>query len=561
MASLEALTRRAVFEAWGIRVEFAGRGSLAGARVRFSPKTIDFMHPSAFAKVLILTAFAGWLISLMLIPLVRRFCRQVGLVDNPDPTRKLHTGAVALGGGIAIFLTSGLVYLFAIRGVFPELGVTSGLWSERFTGLTAASAAILLLGIIDDRFVLRGKTKLAGQMLIVSAFAWFTWSPSGEIVLFSYAVPLAGFTFPLVVLWLLVCINAVNLIDGADGAAGSFSLVACFGIVTCAFVTGNVTVAVVATAVGASLAGFLCFNRPPASIFLGDAGSMLLGLALGTLACWSVERVGQPQDILIPITLMGVPLFDSVVAIMRRMLTGRSIYAADRGHLHHILGTHFKNRGLSPTWMIIAFGGLTTLTSIGAVVGIIFRSDLCSVLAIGIVVSGLVWSRVFGHAEARLLASHTRRVGGSLISRVRRDRPQRHVSGVSLQGDRQWDGVWMPLVDFAEKNGLWRLTLDLNLSWQHEGYHGYWSHGDAPEKSDQWSVRLPIICQRQSVGRLEIIGEAVGKSQIESLESFSFLISELQPEIERLVEHLTTHPAAEVEPESEPQAKPVLVSH
>ena len=496
------------------------------------------MQPGALAKVLILTAFAGWFLSLMLVPLVRWAACRVGLVDHPDPTRKLHRGQIALGGGIAVLLTTAIVAWVANFWFAPAFSLDALPWTGRWTGLACSSVAILLLGVADDRFNLRGKQKLLGQLVIVAAFS-LAWAPSGQIMLFDWTFDLGALTLPILVLWLLVCINAVNLIDGADGAAGSFGLVASIGIAFTSFALGNVTVAVMAAALGASLAGFLCFNRPPASIFLGDAGSMLLGLVLGTLACWSVESTHQRQDILIPITLMGLPLFDSAVAILRRVLTGRSIYMADRGHLHHILGAHFKARSLSPMWMLIAFGGLTAITACGAIVGAVFHSDAFAVLAIGFVVLGLIWSRVFGHAEARLLASHTRRVGGSIVSKVRKGQQRAHVSGVALQGDRQWDVVWLPFVDFAEKNGLWLLKLDLNLPWQHEGYHGFWSRGEMPEKADQWSVKLPIICQRRIVGRLEVFGHAAGQSQLESLESFSYLMNEMQPEIERLVSCLS----------------------
>jgi UDP-GlcNAc:undecaprenyl-phosphate GlcNAc-1-phosphate transferase len=503
-----------------------------------TPTRLNFSHmfePTGLAKVLILAAFLAWFISLLAVPVVRSLAHRVGLVDRPDPTRKLHRGNIALGGGFAVFVATLLAIVLLDRFVIPQLLTHPLEWNERWVALALASAAIVALGLVDDRFELRGKQKLVGQIAIVYFLAMF-WQPSGDVLLFGFTFDLAVFTIPLLMIWLLACINAVNLIDGADGVAGSFAAIASLGIALVAFVYGNSAVAVGATAVGFSIAGFLCFNRPPASIFLGDAGSMAIGLVLGSLACWAVEKpVLGGQDMLIPITLMGVPLFDSVAAILRRVLTGRSIYMGDRGHLHHIIGAHLKQRDLSPTWMLIAFGSLTAITASGAIVGAVFKSDVLAVLVIGFVVAGLIWSRIFGHAEARLLASHTRRVGGSLVSRVRRDNQKAHVSGVPLQGNRQWDGVWLPLVEFAERNGLWQMKLDLSMPWQHEGYHGYWSRGRLPEKNDQWSVRLPIICQRRSVGRLEIIGQAEGESQLESLEAFSFLISEMQPAIEGLV--------------------------
>lgn len=493
------------------------------------------MEPAGLAKVLILAAFFSWSISLIAIPLVRSLAHLVGLVDRPDPTRKLHRGDIALGGGLAIFLTCIATLTLLNQFVLPSIGEYRLPGTQRWWALAFAAAAITGLGVIDDRFELRGKQKLAGQILITFVLALF-WQPTGNVLLFGWTLDLGTVAIPLLMIWLLASINAVNLIDGADGVAGSFIAVAAFGIALVAFINGNWAVATLATAIAFGTAGFLCFNRPPASIFLGDAGSMLLGLVLGTLACWSVQRGAQPaQDILIPVTLMGVPLFDSVAALMRRLLTGRSIYIGDRGHLHHIIGSHLSARKLSPTWMLVAFAGLTSVTTAGAVVGSVFRSDLVAILAMIILIAGLIWSRVFGHAEARLLASHTRRVGGSLVSKVRKGQQKAHSSGVPLQGNREWDDVWSPLIEFAEKNRLCQLKLDLNMPWQHEGYHGFWSCGELPERETQWSVKLPIICQRRCIGRLEIIGEAEGESQLESLEAFSFLISEMQPAIESLV--------------------------
>lgn len=497
------------------------------------------MEPNGIAKVLIVTAFLSCLLGLINVLVVRWVAHRVGLVDRPDPTRKLHRGNVALGGGLAVLISVGLSTFLAFEYIALEFGLSGMTWSNRWTALSVASAMMVLLGVIDDRFVLRGKQKLIGQMAIVFGLA-LAWQPSGAIIIFGMPVELGVLALPLVMIWLLASINAVNLIDGADGVAGSFGVVAAAGIALVAFINGHATVALVAVAMGASLAGFLCFNRPPATIFLGDAGSMLIGLVLGTLACWSVEQAGAPQDVLIPIALIGVPLFDSVVAILRRVLTGRSIYMPDRGHLHHILGAQLSSRGLTPMWMLAAFGGLSALTSTGAVVGTVFANDAFAVLAIILVVAGLVWSRTFGHAEARLLASHTRRVGGRIVSKVRKVQPKAHVSGVPLQGNRQWDVVWLPLVDFAAKNDLAQLRLDLNMPWRHEGYHGHWSCGSLPDKADQWSVRLPIICHGRRVGHLMIVGEAEGESQLESLEAFSYLIGELQPAIEQLVCSLST---------------------
>jgi UDP-GlcNAc:undecaprenyl-phosphate GlcNAc-1-phosphate transferase len=270
-------------------------------------------------------------------------------------------------------------------------------------------------------------------------------------------------------------------------------------------------------------------------MFLGDAGSMLVGFLLGILSCIAVSDPGTPQNILIPIALLGLPLIDSTAAVLRRVLTGRSILVGDRGHLHHLVAARLDARGLSPRWMIPIIGCLTLCTAVGAALGTIASSGLVALASVCLLIVGLLYFRIFGRAEANLLYAQTRRLGGRLLSPLRRTASPAHISGVALQGNRQWDHVWQPLVEFAEVNGLWRLRLDLNMPWLHEGYHGSWSRGEMPDSNQQWSVKLPIVCRQRVVGRLDLVGKIEGNSQIESLEAFSFLIAELQPEMEKLV--------------------------
>lgn len=481
---------------------------------------------------------AVWAIALVIgLPvawLMRLVSHKIGLVDRPDPTRKLHRGDIALGGGLAVLATTCMAVVLTHHWLAieaPWLGLD---WTIRWKTLLIASVMITLLGVIDDYNPLSGKAKLLGQVAI-TGFLAFNWQPSGIVTLFDWSIDIGTISGLLLMFWLLIAINSVNLIDGADGVAGSFGSVAALGIAAVAWVNGNLPVAVVSVILSAALTAFLCFNRPPASMFLGDAGSMLLGLLLGILACIAVSEPGTPQNVLLPIALLGLPLIDSTAAVLRRVLTGRSILTGDRGHLHHLVAAQLTSREYSPRWMIPIIGGLTLCTSIGAVLGAITSSGLVAVASVCSLVLVLVTLRIFGHAEAKLVYAQTRRVGSRLLRPVRRTACQPHNSGVALQGNRQWDHVWQPLVEFAEINGLWRLRLDLNMPWLHEGYHGSWSRGEMPDADQQWSVRLPIVCRQRVVGRLDLVGKIEGTSQIESLEAFSFLIAELQPEMEKLV--------------------------
>ncbi|WP_164102800.1 MraY family glycosyltransferase [Candidatus Laterigemmans baculatus] len=530
------------------------------------------MDSLSATKIAATAAALGLILSLTAVPLVRAWAHRVGLVDRPDPTRKLHRGDIALGGGLAVLLAtlgaSGAVLALASQRLGSVLfeGPLSALsqpfsLNQQWLGLLLGGLGIVALGVVDDRFALRGRQKLLGQIAVAVLVA-VLWHPASEVELFGWQIDLGSAALPLAIVWLLTAINAVNLIDGADGVASTVGAVVCGSITLIAITNGQLLTAVVAAAMAASLIGFLCFNRPPATIFLGDAGSMLIGLVGGTLACWSVESAesvgaaasvgsgGRPLPMLVPVAVLAVPLFDAATAFLRRILTGRSIFAADRGHLHHILADYLRAHRRSPVWMLGVFATLCLVTSAGAIAGAALRSDWLALLGIATVVGGLVCTRVFGHAEARLLVTHGKRVGGSLIARHRSCHDQIHVAGIALQGNRKWENVWAPLVEFAQANNLWRLQLDLNIAWRHEGYHGFWSRGRLPEKSEQWSMRLPIICDRRPVGRLEVIGQAGSESEYQSLETFTHLISGMQPAIDALVHALEEQqmPAAPAPP-------------
>ena len=222
---------------------------------------------------------------------------------------------------------------------------------------------------------------------------------------------------PLTVLWLLGCINAMNLLDGMDGLA---SMVGLFTAVTMAVIAthqGNQYVAVIAIALAGALAGFLVHNRPPASIFLGDSGSMVIGLVVGILGVCSTLKTSATLAITAPLVVMTFPMFDTFLAVVRRKLTGRRFDAADRQHIHHRL----LDRGMKP-WLVLAvIGTLCLATGIAAIVGSIVRSDALAWVTAAMLIILVIRLRLFGHHElalvrgvlARGLAALANRLGGA----------------------------------------------------------------------------------------------------------------------------------------------------
>ena len=530
--------------------------------------------------------FALWalafLIGIVVVWCMRQWTLRIGFVDRPDPNRKLHRGAISLGGGLSVLLACTVCYfvirqaydtqllrptkelLQAIEGDAAPLDTRQALLdsgdsqgaeqgepavandhekverlldmsSKRWRVLIVAAVLINFLGLLDDRLPLNGVTKLLLQVAVVAMLSSF-WSSPGNVTIFGFTIGLGQISSTLLILWLLATINSVNLIDGADGVTGSFGAVAALAIAVVGLCNHNPDVAIMATVLSASLAAFLVFNRPRATIFLGDNGSMLVGVLLGAMSVMSVSSRGAPQDLWVPIAIMAVPLFDSFVALWRRRLTGRSIYAGDRGHLHHLLLARLSQAGRSPAWIIPIFAGLSAVTGIGAVVSNAVSSDLPALASITLLIGGLIGFKVFGHAELKLALSTVRRH----LNRGDGTSQGAHVSIVALQGNRRWEVVWQPLVQFAESNGVSSLRLDLNMPWLHEGYHGTWNCRPLTEVKEQWMVRLPVICYGRVVGRLDVFGQADGNGQFRSIETLSFLVAELQPSIERLLERRET---------------------
>ena len=295
------------------------------------------------------------IVSLGITPIVRSAALRFGLVDEPDGRRKLHAKPIPVAGGVAVLITS--VIMITALFVFAD-PIKSILKSEiarasfdsvvtmrpELIGLAIAAAIIGLVGVADDLVGLRGGHKILGQMLAVSVVI-FTGVKFDTINVFGWTIDLGVMTIPITVFWLLGAINALNLIDGLDGMLGSIGCIVCGSFAALAYLSGQIQAAFVATAVAGSLLGFLFFNFPPATIFLGDCGSMLVGLVVGVLGIESSLKGAAAASLAAPAALLVIPIFDTSAAIIRRWLTGRSIYSTDRAHLHHrLIDSGFSNR-------------------------------------------------------------------------------------------------------------------------------------------------------------------------------------------------------------------------
>lgn len=317
---------------------------------------------------LIVCAFA---LSTLFCGLARVAAPRFGLVDRPEG-RKAHQRPTPLGGGVAIWLT--LVWVLGLGAAAvlgepdwlpAELAMHLGGLRERggeLVWILALASAIMLMGLLDDRFGLSWKLRLAVQFALATVFVT-RW---GGVTLFLPASfrPLTGV---LTVVWIVGLTNSFNFLDNMDGLAASVGLIAAGLFAAAQVMVGSLFVPAVLLVLIGALGGFLVHNHYPARLFMGDAGSNFLGFLLGALTVTGTFTRYDPEfsryGVLAPLLVMAVPLYDTVSVIMIRLREGRSPFQADRSHFSHRL----VDRGLSPVRavgtidLVTLAGGLGTL--------------------------------------------------------------------------------------------------------------------------------------------------------------------------------------------------------
>ena len=261
--------------------------------------------------------------SLLLTPLVKKLAWYLGAVDHPNE-RRINQQSIPSLGGLAIYIS--FVLSLIILGV-----------EHKFYGVVISISLIVLLGFIDDLYELPAGIKLSGQ--IIAALILISWGTKIELI----TNPAGGVYYlgylavPITLLWLVGVTNTVNLIDGLDGLAAGVSIIAAVTLGIIAYQQGQTQVLLLIIPLVGSVLGFLPYNLNPAQIFMGDTGSMFLGFSLGTIAIISYLKTITVLSILISILALGVPMLDTIFAILRRKLAGNPVFKADKEHLHHLL--------------------------------------------------------------------------------------------------------------------------------------------------------------------------------------------------------------------------------
>jgi UDP-GlcNAc:undecaprenyl-phosphate/decaprenyl-phosphate GlcNAc-1-phosphate transferase len=301
----------------------------------------------------LIIAFVSSFVTVLLVtPLVIKLAHKIGATDKPNK-RKVHENIMPRLGGLAIFIG-------VLVGYF-----VSGLYNEKITAISFGAILIVVLGILDDIYQLSAKVKFISQIFIASIVV--STGLTIEFITIPFVVEkfqLGVWAYPITVLWIVGITNAINLIDGLDGLAAGISSIGIITVAIMAGLAGKVMILTIALIVVASTIAFLFYNFFPAKIFMGDTGALFLGYSISILSLLGLYKSVTLFSFVIPIIILGVPIFDTAYAIIRRLINKQPISAPDKSHLHH----RIMALGLSHRNTVLVIYGLGILFSIAAVI-------------------------------------------------------------------------------------------------------------------------------------------------------------------------------------------------
>lgn len=382
------------------------------------------------------TYFALFLVaafsSLAFTPVLRRICERYRLVDESNDERRVHLKAVPRLGGVAIFL-SVVIALASLLLVDNLSTQTVRADAKAIETILFCGLLILGVGVYDDLIGTNALVKFVAVALVTLLFYALGGRIGGLSIPFVGQVtlhPLVGCLLTLV--WVVGITNAFNLIDGIDGLASGSALFSSLVLLTVSLLQGKGSVALVALALTGALAGFLRYNFNPASIFLGDSGSLFVGFSLATLSIMGSQKATTAVAVAIPILAFGLPVVDTTVTIGRRLLSGKPVFEGDREHIHHKL----LARGWSQRRVALVLYGVSAIFGLAAMLFVNSGSGLTAVIlfVLGVAVA-LALGHLRYHEVDELRASVRRNLGDRRTRAINNLRVRRACDTLSSARD------------------------------------------------------------------------------------------------------------------------------
>lgn len=462
------------------------------------------------------------LFTLLVTPRVRALGRRVRAYGKGHDGR--DQPLIPRLGGLAIFLATLAVWgaLLLMPNAVRERFLSE--WRTLVT-LLVPGTLVLLAGAYDDVVGATPRQKL----LVEALAAGMVWWAGFRIV----SLPLVGssihsqlLSLMLTTFWIVAVTNSLNLIDGLDGLAAGIAFFVTLSVFVVSLIQGNYFVCVLAITLAGSLLGFLRFNFAPATIFLGDSGSLFLGFILASLAIHTSQKSSTLVAIVVPFVAFGVPLLDTFLTVMRRFLGGRPLFRADRDHIHHRL---LQNR-LTLKVVVLGLYGLAALFSLGSLV--ILQSTGSLVALVAVLAGASAWFMAGGLryeelSEAKVYV--TRAVQSQ--RRVLANQILIRKAARQLEEARSVEESWQVMISALEALDFDGVTCRLS-QWPH-GWApslALWSRDGEQSSSESWNVSIPVRDGEKVVGELQL-WRALSKERL--LFQFSSVLDTLMPPFEK----------------------------
>jgi UDP-GlcNAc:undecaprenyl-phosphate GlcNAc-1-phosphate transferase len=458
------------------------------------------------------TAAVAFILSMLcgtfLTPLVRRLAYRFGALDHARSSRKIHGHPIPRLGGIAIVVAF-YVPMVALLLFHGGVGLLFLSEREHVIGLFAGGLIIALLGLFDDLRGANAWKKFFVQFLV--ALLLFKLGFRFDVLANPFGEPITlGWTnLPFTLLWIVGVINAMNLIDGLDGLAGGVALVAVITTFLVSLQRGHPLMMLFSSALAGSIVGFLFYNFNPASIFMGDTGSMFLGFVLATTTMQTNQKASTAVAVLIPCIALGLPIMDTLLAIGRRAIRGRPLFQADKEHIHHKL----MDLGLSHRQAVLVLYGFCILLGAAALVLTYASSGQTALLLVVLGLVAFIFLRSLGYVRFDQMPAsaadrkRNRALRGALQPLGRR---LRQLQGV--------DEMWPVVIEAAKALGAVAVDLQVDVRGVHSaGTPAVFSHSTpGSESSVERLFRFRFtIPGSKAEERILNLGWADGRAEID----------------------------------------------
>jgi len=450
-------------------------------------------------KTYIFVYAGSLLLAIASTPVVILAARALRIYDAPD-ARKIHVSSVPRIGGVAIFLAMmGLTIPVLLLG--NRVGEAFRSIQPQVIALLAAGTAVFLVGFVDDLYRLRPATKLIAQVLAATVVCAFGIRIDSVVLRGGFSLEFGWYAWPLTMLWIVGLTNAVNFIDGLDGLAAGISTVACAVIAVLALTNGQVVMAVLMLALLGGLTGFLCFNFNPARVFMGDCGSLFLGFMIAASSVMCATKSAAIVGLALPFLALGVPIFDTLFSMLRRILDRRSVFASDRSHIHHRLldmGLHQRS--------VVIFIYLVTLLAAGLGMFMIITREP-EALAVFCCVSLLLvlFFRILGAVRLReTIASLKRNL--EITQQQKEQKRGFDYAVLVMRKARTFDQWWQAACTAARKMDLACISLVLSNRDGTQRTLAWCDQGQSPDVDNSIEMTLPVGQRRSGQSlRLQLV--------------------------------------------------------